>query len=501
MSIEVEAQKIGLEFSQLLLQNDQKHKTEIINIYHKHFLNSRIHLKDWYSVFNSVVLKNLSDNKVSPNSLKIIKDALTFEFKLQENHFFKIRDVIINKKNNISILFNDDYFLNSYKFIYDYKNYFMTKHLYAILKHHQKIMDIKVDNFNFKDFFLTINSKSLTGQLFAVTDETNIQFKIPLNISTTFMFWNKNKLIGIDTSINKNFDSESVLNHFINLHILYNKNPKEIQELLKKIQPKKNRSIINKISSEKIIDYNIIKSLINDKVEYILDLDLNKEYDALNYYELLTSYIILIEPENNNGNSVPDQLNKIIFYEIIAQLKYQEIIDKDFREKCLTRILSSFKDYNAMIYNLTILPEDSNFIKDILIKLFRRIESEISTKKNNENITKNILFSMGINSKETRENIFEIISNKSVIGMKEFFTIFKDDSKWISDIINILNSNHIDNIIMKSIVNELKDKNIIDCVVKFDSTVNTRNIQKKIDHFREQKELKKVLDMNLNVKK
>ena len=108
---------------------------------------------------------------------------------------------------------------------------------------------------------------------------------------------------------------------------------------------------------------------------------------------------------------------------------------------------------------------------------------------------------MGINSKETRENIFEIISNKSVIGMKEFFTIFKDDSKWISDIINILNSNHIDTIIMKSIVNELKDKNIIDSVVKFDSTVNTRNIQKKIDHFREQKELKKVLDMNLNVKK
>lgn len=501
MSIEVEAQKVGLEFSQLLLQNDQKHKAQIISIYHKHFLNSRIHLKDWYSVFNSAVLKNLADNKVSSNSLKIIKDALTFEFKLQENHFFKIRDVIINNKNNISILFNNDYFLNSYKFIYDYKNYFMTKHLYAILKHHQKIMDIKVDNFNFKDFFLTINSKSLTGQLFAITDESNIQFKIPLNISTVFMFWNKNKLVGIDTSVDKDFDSESVLNHFINLHILYNKNPKEIQELLKKIQPKKNRSIINKISSEKIIDYNIVKSLINDKVEYILDLDLNKEYDSLNYYELLTSYLILIEPESNNGNIVPDQLNKIIFYEIIAQLRYQEIIDKDFREKCLTRILSSFKDYNAMIYNLTILPEDNNFIKDILVKLFRRIESEISTKKNNENITKNILFSMGINSKETRENIFEIISNKSVIGMKEFFTIFKDDSKWISDIINILNSNHIDTIIMKSIVNELKDKNIIDSVVKFDSTVNTRNIQKKIDHFREQKELKKVLDMNLNVKK
>jgi len=502
MSLDLEVQKSALEFSQLLLQNDSNDMPRLIMIYHHHFLNSRIHLKDWYIPFNSTVIKILTDNKVNSGLMKVVKEALNFEFKIQESNFFKIRDIIIKKRKNVSLSFNTDYFINSYKFLHDYKNYFMTKHLYSILNNFDKIVDINIDDFNFKDLFLNINSKSLTGQLFIMGEnESNIIFKIPFNISTNFMFWHKNKLIGIDTSISKDFDSEIVLNHFINLHILYNKNPKEIQELLKKIQPKKNKSIISKLSNEKVIDYNIVKSLINDRVEYIIDLDLNTEYESLNFYEILTAYLILIESDTNNGYQVPDQLNKIVFYEIINQLGYQDVINKDFRENCLVRILSSFKDYNAMIYNLTILPENRNFIKDILIKFYKKVELEISSKKNNEIVTKNILFSSGINSKENRDIIFENLSNKSIVNMKDFFFIFKSDSKWISDIISTLSSNHVDNLIVKSINHGLKDKSIIETIIKFDAKINLKILQRKIDNYREHREFKKVLDMNLNVKK
>lgn len=502
MNSNVEAEKTGMYFAQLLLQNDVNDKSKIIELYHKHFLNSRVHIKHWYTAFNESALKTLEENKVTSNLLKIVKEALTFEIKIQEHHFFKIRDVIVNKRNNKEVFFANDYFINSYKFLHDYKNFFMTKHLYSILNNCSKIMDINVDNFNFKDFFLRINSKSLTGQLFVVGDsDINISFKIPLNISTCFMFWNNNKLIGIDTSIDVNFDKEFLLNHFINLHILYKKNPKEIQEVLKQLQPKKNKSIIGKLSTDKAIDYSIIKTVMNDNVEYILDMNIYTEYDRLNNYELITSHLLMIESESNNGFDVPDQLNKIIFYDIVNQLGYDDIIDKEFREKCLFRILSSFKDHQTMLYNLTILPENRNFLKDIVVKFFTKIKEDISSKTNNENIVKNHLFSYGINSKENRDIVFEIISNKNIINIKDFFTIFKDDAKWISDIIILLNSNHVDNIIKGSIMKGIKDKNIIELLLKYDFKNDVKKSTRRIEHYREQKELKKVLDMNLNVKK
>lgn len=153
MSLDFEVQKNALEFSQLLLQNDSNDMDKLINIYHQHFLNSRIHLKDWYAPFNSTVIKILTDNKVSPSLLKSVKDALSFEFRIQESNYFKIRDIIVNKRKMYHFLFNRDYFINSYKFLHDYKNYFMTKHLYSILNNYEKIIDINNDDFNFKEFF------------------------------------------------------------------------------------------------------------------------------------------------------------------------------------------------------------------------------------------------------------------------------------------------------------------------------------------------------------
>ena len=240
---------------------------------------------------------------------------------------------------------------------------------------------------------------------------------------------------------------------------------------------------------------------MNDNVEYILDMNIYTEYDRLNNYELITSHLLMIESETNNGFEVPDQLNKIMFYDIVNQLGYSDIIDKEFREKCLFRILSSFKDHQTMLYNLTILPEDRNFLKDIIVKFFTKIKEDISSKNNNENVVKNHLFSYGINSKENRDIVFEFISNKNIINIKDFFTIFKDDAKWISEIIVLLNSNHVDNIIMRSITAGIKDKNIIELLLKYDTKNDVKKSTRRIEYYREQKELKKVLEMNLKVKK
>ena len=59
MNSNVEAEKTGMYFAQLLLQNDVNDKRKIIELYHKHFLNSRIHIKHWYTVFNESALKTL----------------------------------------------------------------------------------------------------------------------------------------------------------------------------------------------------------------------------------------------------------------------------------------------------------------------------------------------------------------------------------------------------------------------------------------------------------
>lgn len=498
MSLNIEAEKLALTFSQLLLQNNKSNTNELISIYNEHFINSRIHLSDWYTVFNKTVIKNLTDNKVQSSFINVIKDVLKFELQLQENHLFKIRDVILNNNVNTELLFSNDYFINSYKFIYDYKNYFFTKHLYSVLKNISKIIDIKKDTFNFKDFFQNINSKSVTGSLFIIGEkEENITFKIPLNIFTPFMFWSKGKLIGIMTSINKDFDKKVLLNHFINIHVIYNKNPKEIQNNVNKLQSKKNRSIISKISSDKIINQEIVKSLIQSNIEFIIDLTHNTEYENINKYELLSTYLMLIETDINNGFEVPPQVNQIIFYEIINQMGFKDIIDSDFREKNLFKILSTFKDYNSMIINLSILPESNNYYRDYLVCFFSKIRENIQHKKNNESMVKNYIFSKGVNSKNFREIIYENISNKNVINMKEFFSFFKDESKWISDLILLLHSNHIDSIIMKSINGGLNDKQIRNLILDFDKHLDDKKITKKIDFFREQKELKKVLDMNI----
>ena len=132
---------------------------------------------------------------------------------------------------------------------------------------------------------------------------------------------------------------------------------------------------------------------------------------------------------------------------------------------------------------------------------FTKIKEDISSKNNNENFVKNHLFSYGINSKENRDIVFEFISNKNIINIKDFFTIFKDDAKWISDIIISLNSNHIDNIIMRSITAGIKDKSIIELLLKYDPKNDVKKSTRRIEYYREQKELKKVLEMNLKVKK
>lgn len=502
MSLDIEAQKLALTFSQLLLQNNKNDITELTSIYHEHFLNSRIHLSDWYSIFNNTVIKNLTDNKVNPNLLSVVKDVLTFELNLQENHLFKIRDVLSNKQISCDLKFSSDYFINSYKFMYDYKNYFLTKHLYSVLNNFKKIIDVPDKDFNFQDFFKNINSKSLTGPLFiAGKKDGQYIFKIPLNLSTPFMFWSKGKLIGIMTSIDKEFDRKSLLNNFINLHILYDKNPKDIQENLRRVQSKKNKSIISKLSSDKVINQELIKSFINKNIEFILDLNIFDEYEGLNKYEIITTYLMLIETDINNNYEVPEQVNQLVFYELINQLGFNDIIDKQFREKTLIKILSTFKDYNSMIFNLSILPESKNYLRDFIVLFYSKINDNIQAKRNNETLVKNYIFSKGINSKDLREKIFENLSNKNVINMKEFFSFFKDDSKWISDLILLLHSNHVDSIIMKSINGGLNDKQIVNLVLEFDKAIDNKKISNKIYFFREQKTLKDVLDMNLVAKK
>lgn len=502
MSLDIEAQKLALTFSQLLLQNNKNDINELTSIYHEHFLNSRIHLSDWYSVFNTTVMKNLTDNKVNVNLINVVKDVLTFELNLQENHLFKIRDVLANNNTVCDLKFSTDYFINSYKFMYDYKNYFLTKHLYSVLNNCKKIIDVPSNDFSFQEFFKSINSKSLTGTLFTTGKKDGQHvFKIPLNLSTPFMFWNKGKLIGIMTSIDKKFDKQCLLNNFINLHILYDKNPKDIQENLRRVQSKKNKSIISKLSSDKIINQELIKSFVSKNIEFVFDLNILEEYDGFNKYETIATYLMLIESDINNNYEVPEQVNHLVFYEIVNQLGFNDIIDKNFREKTLIKILSTFKDYNSMIFNLSLLPERNNYLKDFIVLFYSKIRDNIQAKRNNETFVKNYIFSKGINSKDIRDKIFEILSNKNIINMKEFFSFFKDDSKWISDLILLLHSNHVDSIIMKSINGGLNDKQIVNSVLDFDKTIDNKKIANKIYFFREQKTLKDVLDMNLVAKK
>lgn len=501
MTIVEIAKNKGQKFADLLSLNELKNSDELISIFHEHFLNSRIYLKTWNLNFTNCTIKRLKELKISDFDLKIVEDILSFELTLQPKHYIKIQDIIINEKVYNNLLFNNNNFFNSFKYMLDYKNYFMSKHLYSIFKNINLIIESPKDNFNFKDCFSLINSKSLTGVIFHSFDEQEFKFKIPLNVSTNFMFWNKGNLIGIDTSFNQEFDSEILLKHFITLHLLYKKTPKEIQENLKKIQNRNFKSILNKISSNKIVDYQFLKKVISPNIIYILDIDFNYEYDEFNYAEILSSYILNLDKEFVDGYHIPEQLNLIMFNEVISTIKTDYNIDKKFRENLLTKILSSTYDYNTMIYNFTLLPENNNFIKSFYLKKCNRIFNKLQSKDLNEIKFKNYLLSLGINDKENREKIYKSFINKSITNFKEFSNIFNKDKSIVFECINYLNSDKIKCIIIEQINSGIKDINIINSVLKIEPNMNTKLIQKKIDIVRENNEINKIKKMNLNVKK
>lgn len=501
MYIIEDAKKKGIQFADLIHSNSVNKNETLIEIFHEHFLNSRLHLKSWNNNFVTSTLKRLKDLKSSPEQLKMIDDALSFEIVLKEHHYSKIQDIIINKKKSSNLFFNNTSFFSSYKFVLDYKNYFLTKHLYSIIKNVDLLVDNIEHDFNFINFFSTINSKSLTGIIFIPTDSNNFKFRIPMNISTNFMFWNKSKLIGIDTSISEKFDSEILLNHFTYLHILYKKTPKEIQENLKKVQNRTFKSILMKISNNKIIDHQVIKKLISPNVNFVFDIDFDYEYESFSYYKVLSSYLISISKNNIDEYEIPEQLNTIIFNEIISGLKLSDVITKQFREDLLVDILTSFKDYNSLVSNLNILPNNQNYIKNILINKSLKMKELLDTNNLNELKFKNYLFSLGINVKESRELIYNSFINKTILNYPEFKNIFGENKNNLSNCINHLNSDKIRSIINTSIKTSLKDNIIIKEVLKIDSTINQKNLQNKIDEIREKNEIQKMKKMNLNVKK
>lgn len=495
------AKNKGQKFADLLYLNDPKNSDELIAIFHEHFLNSRVHLKSWNLYFINCSIKRLKELKVSPSDIKIVEDVLSLELTLQSKHYIKIQDIIINERNSNNLLFNNINFFNSFKYILDYKNYFMSKHLYSIFKNINLIIDSPKENFNFKDCFSCINSKSLTGVIFHSIDDKEFKFKIPFNVSTNFMFWNKGNLIGIDTSFNQQFDSDILLKHFVTLHLLYKSTPKEIQNNLKKIQNRNFKSILNKISSNKVVDYQFIKKIISPNITYILDIDFNYEYDGLSQPEILSSYILNLDKEFIEDYQIPEQLNLIIFNEVISTIKTDYNIDKKFREELITRLLSSTYDYNTMIYNFNLLPDNNNFIKSFYLKKCNRIFNKLKAKDLSEMKFKNYLLSLGINDKENREKIYRSFINKSITNFKEFSHIFNKDQSVVFECINYLNSDKIKCIIIEQINSGIKDINIINSVLKIEPNMNTKLIQKKIDIVRENNEINKIKKMNLNVKK
>lgn len=501
MEITEQASKKGIHFADLVYANNSSDIENIIDLFHEHFLNSKNYLKKWHNHFNHSAVNRLKELKVSNTYIRMVEEALSFEMVITKNNYSKIEDIILNNNKKNILIFNKDNFVNSYKLILDYNQYFLSKHLYSIFKNLDIILDSIPDNFNFSELFSLINSRSLNGSIFIPSDKSVFKFKIPLNICTNFMFWSKGNLVGIDTSICHKFDKSFLLNNFTILHLLYRKTPKEIQDNLKKVQLNNTRAIFNKISNDKVIDYQLIKNQINSNVIYILDLDINYEYESFSYFKIIASYLISLEVNKLYGLNVPPQLNNIIFNEVIESLRLSHVIDKKFREDLLVDIFSSFRDYNTFIFNLTILPKNSNFIKDIMVNNFDKFYEDIQDKNLNEYKVKNYLFSYGINNKDNRDAVYNYITNKSILNNKDFISIFSQEKNRISDVVNLLITTKINSTINSLISSNIKDQIIIDKVIAIDSNYNIKKLQKQIDSIREAKEMNRIKDLNLSVKK
>ena len=484
-----ECENLANNLCKLFISKNDKDYLECEQIYLNHFLKSKEHGNVWMDCFTKNVRKILTDKKINSNIISAMINTLEFKIFLNETILFNIKDIIYNNKklnfekissnSNLSFLsenFKQDRF-------FKYANNFILNKMYLVVNEYNKIFN-KPELFSFDILFDKLNSNSINGKLFFITD-TFIFFKIPVSKYSDFYFHFNNKLHVIYEGQNLELDKEKVFLNFIHSNIIYDNDISVCESNYKLFENTDKHSLVNNISNEENIDYYLIKETIKSNVNF------NYNFSYLSNNENLTNYdvfcLILLNISNYKilDKNIDSNLTNLFINEIAFQHNINDIIDQNYIEKNIVSVFLTLKNYEKFINNSSYsinyknhFEKTTNLIKPLLILFLNKLYKTIDLKHSNEITIKNSLYSIGIFDKKNRDICYKILSDFNLKNNKDFYNYFKEDFEWISSLLNSIQFENIFTIISDLISNNINEDTIIKKITLKYPNYNQKEIKK-----------------------
>lgn len=454
-------------FCNYFYSNSQE-EIDIKNIYIQYYSLSKKNGKSWSDDFIKQTLTIFKDKNLPLNIIQDIKRTLEFKLLINENILFNIKNIINGKiinlednngnKNNINLNLKISNYINIC-------NSFLTSKIYKLFNAYYLHKKTKINFTGFEVLFDDINDCSIFEKIISKSED-KYTFKISTSKYSDFYLYFDNKLITIYDSISEFEDCQNSLLNFIHTNFIYSENKLEIENKLRTLENNSKEKFINNISRDDEIDYYLIKEILNKNAYFIF----NFKYNKLDYYfnqnEIFCLYLKNISMYNILNKKINSNISNLFIKDISFNNEINTI-DNDYIEETIMKAINTIKDYDQLITNINFSLNNNYIIKNIIVKILLSINEDIKTKNFNEDSIKNSMYKNGLFNEKNRDYFYEIISDINTIKIKDFDKIFNKDFKWISnliininnikiksEILDMVNSKTIDEIIIKTIQNK-----------------------------------------------
>jgi len=451
-----------------------KNKKYFSDFLEEHFHYSRYYGSIWIDSFNKQIQKEFDSFDFKNEGMK--KDlisAFSYQTRLTDVNIKRISEIIQLKKMTPTF-FNMESNLSPIHFLIDYKNYLVSKHIYSCVFHFLRFKDFSKQ----KNIFTSINSHSLTGKIFDMVND-DIFFNIPLNKAPCFIFYHKEKIIGIDTNISPSCNSLSLVPHFLLLHKSYDKDYETLRVKFREVHQKKLPTLLKEVSCEnnKLNDVDF-KNMVCQNINYIMCFENETQYHNISLEDYITMNILALEKPNLAGYKIPSNVYRIIFNHIINSASYFDL-SLDKRDFSISLILSYLSSGNILDLTNRLSNKESGMINRIVINKLSMLISDMESDKFGLGDFKKSCLKNQIINDDISEAVYLFF-----IKHKSFYSYFKLGSdKGADSIINfreLLCKNYIQDLIEDAIESNMGIDLIISNITAINPNINIKKIKNKI---------------------
>lgn len=451
-----------------------KDNEELIDAYNLWFNNVRYYNTKWNNLFNSRMEKYLINK--NKNIKSVLNEVFSLSFELSEMHYNLVRR-IYNTRETPSFYFNRNSNIEPLYFLINYRNHIMIKNYSSCIYHFLKFINFKIKNN--KTIFDEIKKYSLSGKIISEQNNTHY-FHIPSNKAPSFLFFDNNKIIGIDVFIDHKYMIKDIISHFILMHLSFNKNYDILKNNLIENSKKDFNELISPfLKNKNKLDVFKIKNFLQSNCNYVVCFDTDEEYSCLEKEKLNTYKFLSMEYNIIDDIFFDNDFYKILFNQISHSKNKNNLTF--MREYCLSFLINSIKNDNYNCFLNSLNYSDKNFLEKSLGQKcnFIKIIFE-KTQMTYDDFTAASKKSGIINESE-----IDFIYNLFIDFYK--FKDFKENnflSKSIFSLKNLVVKGYSNEIIYNGLINNDDYEKIIDLLKISNPKLSKRKIKSKLDQIK-----------------